>query len=441
MAGALTILYSDLYELAKEFPSLRPTATNPRRFTSFCPIHGKDKTSDLEWELDSNDDVVIICKVCGSLTLDAIRNPSPVKPVEVRLISDLELEPLTESGFDYSALTQDADEVKAATMRIKARLKRSVADIVEIGKELTIIKNRLPHGQFLPWITAEFEMSKDSAQNFMSVWDRFGKNGIVPNLKPTVLYELSAPSTPDSVIEQAVEAADRGDVVTVAEVKEWKAERVGKVKTGNIGKVKPADKPEPVKPVILAMQPGNGIDAAKFRKEIREADIYINTRELIDAHSIPDEYHAELFEASKGWAVNSDASNREGTSIAVKGFMWWDEKSGALAKRRIEVGEKAKHERLVKKFGESPFETTVFKFVEDLRVGNSAPIANLMRCIEHFDSLNDDCLMKLGKLLADIRQSHNAGIDQLDRIIDSILIPVEKDITPITRLIEDNSTE
>ncbi len=56
MAGALTILYSDLYELAKEFPSLRPTATNPRRFTSFCPIHGKDKTSDLEWELDSNDD-------------------------------------------------------------------------------------------------------------------------------------------------------------------------------------------------------------------------------------------------------------------------------------------------------------------------------------------------------------------------------------------------
>ncbi len=73
MAGALTILDSNLYELAKEFPSLRPTATNQRRFTSLCPVHGKDKTSDLKWELDSNDELVMNCKVCGSLTLDAIR--------------------------------------------------------------------------------------------------------------------------------------------------------------------------------------------------------------------------------------------------------------------------------------------------------------------------------------------------------------------------------
>jgi len=226
MAGKREDLENCLFDLAAEFTRLKPTVSSPVRFTSYCPIHGVGKNSDLKWELNSNGDVVTTCKVCGSLTLDQIRNPKRVNAIQT--VIEMELEPLTDSGFDYSLLA-DADEVKAATMRIKARLKRSVADIVEIGKELTTIKARLPHGQFLPWIAAEFEMSKDSAQNFMSVWDRFGKNGIVPNLRPTVLYELSAPSTPDSVIEQAVEAADRGHVVTVAEVKEWKAERVGKI--------------------------------------------------------------------------------------------------------------------------------------------------------------------------------------------------------------------
>lgn len=133
---------------------------------------------------------------------------------------------LTQVGFDYAALPVDAAlTARAAAERIKLRLKRTVEDIIEIGRELTAVKEELPHGQFLPWIAAEFEMTKDTAQNFMSVFDRFGKNGNFPflNLKPSILYALSAPSTPDAVIDRAIEKAESGEKVTVADVRGWKA--------------------------------------------------------------------------------------------------------------------------------------------------------------------------------------------------------------------------
>ena len=71
----------------------------------------------------------------------------------------------------------------------------------------------LPNGKFLPWIADEFEMSRQTADNFTSVYERFG-NGKLPNFsnfKPSILYALSAPSTPDSVVEKAIEKAEAGE--------------------------------------------------------------------------------------------------------------------------------------------------------------------------------------------------------------------------------------
>ena len=114
--------------------------------------------------------------------------------------------------------------IAAVTERIKLRLKRTVEDIIEIGRELTAVKTELPHGQFLPWIAAEFEMSERTAYNFMDVSSKFGdKLATVANLQPKILYALSAPSTPDSVIDKAIEKAESGEKVTVSDVKDWKA--------------------------------------------------------------------------------------------------------------------------------------------------------------------------------------------------------------------------
>jgi len=53
----------------------------------------------------------------------------------------------------------------------------------------------------MDWIRSEFDMGRQTAQNFMNVAMRFGDK--LPNFGNlvSVLYELAAPSTPDTVIE------------------------------------------------------------------------------------------------------------------------------------------------------------------------------------------------------------------------------------------------
>ena len=131
---------------------------------------------------------------------------------------------MIQAGFDYAVLpVESAIVARTAAERIRLRLKRTVEDIIEIGRELTEVKAELPHGQFLPWIEAEFEMSERTARDFMQAHERFGgKSAIIADFKPTILYALAAPSTPESVIDKAIKQAESGDKVTVADVKQWK---------------------------------------------------------------------------------------------------------------------------------------------------------------------------------------------------------------------------
>jgi len=128
--------------------------------------------------------------------------------------------------FDYSALAPDLQvEVKTATERIKLRMKRTAEDIIEIGKDLIAIKEKLPHGAFLPWIASEFEMSQRTASNFMQTAERFGdKLANFANLKPAAIYELASSSTPDEVVEKVIKKAGSGEKVTAKEVKALKAQ-------------------------------------------------------------------------------------------------------------------------------------------------------------------------------------------------------------------------
>ena len=65
-------------------------------------------------------------------------------------------------------------------------------------------------------------MSEDAAQRFMAVASRFGEIPQFAVFKPSVLYALASPSTPDSVVEKAIEKAEAGESVTTAWVKEQK---------------------------------------------------------------------------------------------------------------------------------------------------------------------------------------------------------------------------
>ena len=90
-----------------------------------------------------------------------------------------------------------------AAERIRTRLKRTAEDIVAIGQDLIVAKKIVGHGQFEIWVHTEFGMSPETAQNFMHVAERFGReSGIIPELPATILYLLAAPSTPEAVVEQ-----------------------------------------------------------------------------------------------------------------------------------------------------------------------------------------------------------------------------------------------
>lgn len=61
--------------------------------------------------------------------------------------------------FSYAALSRE-DEAAARedAALIKAHMKTAAESIIAVGLALKRQKDRLPHGMFLPWIAAEFEM-------------------------------------------------------------------------------------------------------------------------------------------------------------------------------------------------------------------------------------------------------------------------------------------
>jgi gas vesicle protein len=146
-------------------------------------------------------------------------------------------------GFNYELLEAKlADKVRTAADRIRERVKKAVEDIIEVGNDLLAVKEALPHGPFLPWLKAEFGWGERSAQNFMSVAEKF-KSAKIADLpiQPSAAYLLAAPSVPDEAREKAVEKAEAGEEITFAAAREIVAE-ARKKKRPRRQKTMPADK-------------------------------------------------------------------------------------------------------------------------------------------------------------------------------------------------------
>jgi hypothetical protein len=126
-------------------------------------------------------------------------------------------------GFNYDLLeTKVAEQVRSAAERIRGKVKRTIEDIIEVGNDLLAVKEALGHGQFGPWLQAEFGWTERTARNFMSVAERFGpKTEIISDLAiaPTAAYLLAAPSAPDEARQAAIERAEAGEQITTAVAK------------------------------------------------------------------------------------------------------------------------------------------------------------------------------------------------------------------------------
>jgi hypothetical protein len=135
--------------------------------------------------------------------------------------SPTNLPAVTLSRFDYSSLDATvADEARTAAMRIKERYHGFKNGLLEVGRDLLMIKEKLGHGNFGNWIKAEFTMTDRSAQNLMNAARFANANSEIVSVMPLkAIYMLAAPSTPDAVRKEIVGKLEKGERPAMSEIK------------------------------------------------------------------------------------------------------------------------------------------------------------------------------------------------------------------------------
>jgi len=103
--------------------------------------------------------------------------------------------------------------------KITVRIRRSVADIVQIGEWLNEARAICPHGQWEAWLKG-IQFSPRMAQHWMNVHALVTKNEKFSLLPPTALLWLSAPSTPQGALQEVVRRLGNGESFTVEQVEE-----------------------------------------------------------------------------------------------------------------------------------------------------------------------------------------------------------------------------
>lgn len=150
------------------------------------------------------------------------------KPFDVKKLNEIIRQnfPLDSStlDFDYSQLDLETSVfIREQTREIRGLMRRTAQGIVDVGQKLLDIKEKLGHGNFLNWLKQEFDWSELTAQRFMQVARRFESANLLDlEIAPSALYILSAPSTPESVREEAFSRAKAGESITYKAAKEIK---------------------------------------------------------------------------------------------------------------------------------------------------------------------------------------------------------------------------
>jgi hypothetical protein len=128
--------------------------------------------------------------------------------------------PTTRLGFDYDSLDAATSEfVQQQTGEIRALMKRTAQDIIEVGQRLIEVKKQLGHGRFGDWLSSEFDWTDETARRFMNVAQQFSQMPQIVEFAPSALYELAAPSTPEPARAEALARAKAGEPITYSTAK------------------------------------------------------------------------------------------------------------------------------------------------------------------------------------------------------------------------------
>ncbi|MCE7980324.1 MAG: DUF3102 domain-containing protein [Caldilinea sp. CFX5] len=135
-------------------------------------------------------------------------------------------------SYDYSQVAEEhRATVIASAKTIKRHERRTIENMVTIGCELKAVQDRLPHGQFLPWIEQEFGWQKTIAYNLLNLAAKFPPGGNLPvGIGLAALYQLTA--APDSALQEAQNRQHAGETITKAKATEIAARHRTAEKSG-----------------------------------------------------------------------------------------------------------------------------------------------------------------------------------------------------------------
>lgn len=125
-------------------------------------------------------------------------------------------------NFDYVGVpAENVAEIGKLVSRIKASRKRHVEAVHDVGADLLRAKKLLGHGNFLPWLQAEFRWSERTANNYMSIARFFkGKTANLADLDIGTASALAAKSTPSEIRSELLERIEAGENISREEVQE-----------------------------------------------------------------------------------------------------------------------------------------------------------------------------------------------------------------------------
>ena len=161
---------------------------------------------------------------------------------------------------------------------IRSLAKNVVRDVIKIGRHLSEAKGKFGRGdnpEFLTWTNEALGWSKSSVYNFINVYDLV-QGGNFPNFGNfdlSSLYLLAAPSTPPEVIAEVAERSQRGEQVTVAQVREL----VTASKEAEVHRItapsRSSTQPEPERPIsiVRSSTPTVTTHAVTLSRDVGEA--------------------------------------------------------------------------------------------------------------------------------------------------------------------------
>ena len=214
---------------------------------------------------------------------------------------------------------------------IRALSKQTRESVIAIGEKLIEAKKIVGHGNFLPWIEAEFGWAERTAQNFMEVAKAASKSAKFADLDVPIsaLYLLAAPNTPEEAIEVVAARVEGGEKLSINDVKaEIKTAKPKANKVEVIAKAHRAKTGEWLSRETLAKKAGvNPRSADNALRAVKAFEAGQNsTEKMISVHVLIEELHP-LFQRVLAQSRMHDAriSKGELAMIAGKGQRLLDE--------------------------------------------------------------------------------------------------------------------